>query len=160
MTRMTLERSRVIDAPVERVWGVLSDLDGYHSHAPALTHTRVLDSAGEIGAGTRRRCEDTSGSTWEETCTLWEPNSRYVIEVDVSTYPARYRSLFRRFRGIWSVAPTTDGDATVATLTFDVELRRVPGVRLLAERMAARSGADLDSILASYAAAAAVPHVT
>ena len=33
MRTLTLERSRLIDAPVAQVWDVISDLGGYHRHA-------------------------------------------------------------------------------------------------------------------------------
>ena len=79
-----------------------------------------------------------------------------MIAVDVSTYPAKYRAMFRALTGTWSVTPA-DG-ATRVTLRFDAELRRVPGLATLARRLADRGNSDIDAILDSYRhAAAALP---
>ncbi|HUG07680.1 MAG TPA: hypothetical protein VMP13_02080 [Acidimicrobiia bacterium] len=65
-----------------------------------MTETTVISAEGQ---GAVHRCVDASGSHREETCTIWDPQRRYVMDVDVSTYPARYRTLFRSFTGTWSV---------------------------------------------------------
>ena len=146
MTTMALERSRIIDAPLSRVWEVISDLDGYYEHTDTLSNTTVISGQGR---GARRRCVDASSNDWEETCTIWEPEQRYVIDVDVSTYPTRHRSLFRSFQGTWGVEPV-DGKTRV-TIRFDAQLRRIPGLARLVAKLAKRSGADVESILDSYA---------
>ncbi len=146
MASMTLERSRIIDAPVSQVWKAVADLDDYHRHAASLVDTEVISGHGQDA---RRRCVDSSGNKWEETCTIWEPEHRYVIDVDVTTYPAKYRALFRSFRGSWTVEAV--GDATNARIRFDAELRRIPGMTRLVRRLSAKSATDLDAILESYA---------
>lgn len=145
MSTLTLERSRIIDAPVADVWAIVSDLDGYHRHAATLADTTVLSGT---GMGARRQCIDTDGNIWKETCTLWVPEQRYTVDVDVTTYPAKYRVLFRRFTGTWSVAP--EGGGTLVTIRFEAELRRFPGLPTLARLLARRSESDIDAILDSY----------
>jgi ribosome-associated toxin RatA of RatAB toxin-antitoxin module len=149
MTMMTLERSRVIDATVAQLWEIISDLDGFHRHTTTLSETTVIAGA-DLGA--RRRCVDSSGGAWEETCTVWVPLKEYVVDVDVSTYPAKYRAIFRTFTGTWRVEPVDRG--TRVTIRFDAELRRVPGLAKLVARHSERSLSDLDAILDSYTSTA------
>lgn len=144
---LTVEASRVIHAPLSLVWGIVSDLDSYHQHTEILTETTVISGESQ---GAVRRCVDASGNDWLETCTTWDEERRYVMDVDVSTYPARYRMLFRSFKGTWSVEP--DDDRTRVTIRFEADLRRVPGVAIVAEKLAERSGSEIDAILESYAA--------
>jgi ribosome-associated toxin RatA of RatAB toxin-antitoxin module len=146
---LTVEASRVIDAPLSRVWEIVSDLGGYERHTDTLTETTVVSGA---GGGVIRRCVDASGNHWEETCTTWDPERRYVMDVDVSTYPTKYRMLFQRFRGTWSVEPVES--RTRVTIKLEADLRRIPGVARLTEKLAERSASDLDAILESYAEAA------
>jgi len=147
---MTLERSRIIDAPLSLVWEIISDLDAYHQHTDTLTETTVISGEGQ---GATRRCVDASGNDWEETCTIWETEERYAIDVDVSTYPAKYRSLFRAFKGTWSVEPV--GGQTLVTIRFEAELRRIPGLAMLVNKLAERSRSDVEAILDSYTRTAA-----
>lgn len=147
--KMTVERSLAIGAPVSRVWEVVAALDEYHSHANTLTETVVVSGEGE---GAIRHCVDNSGNSWNETCNIWDPGRRFGFEVDVSTYPLRYRMLFRAFRGTWRVDPA-DGGAEV-TVRFDAEVRRVPRASSLARVFAKSVEPELESILESYRTAA------
>lgn len=147
--RMTVERSLSIDAPVSRVWEVVGALDEYHSHANTLTETVVVSGEGE---GAIRHCVDNSGNGWNEMCTIWDPGRQFGFEVDVSTYPLRYRMLFRAFRGTWRVDPA-DGGAMV-TVRFDADVRQAPGASFLARVFAERVEPELESILESYRTAA------
>lgn len=144
---LTMEASRMIDAPVALVWGIVSDLDSYQQHTGTLTETTVIsgDSQGAV-----RRCVDASGNHWLETCTTWDEERRYVMDVDVSTYPARYRMLFRSFKGTWSVEPVDD--RTRVTIRFEADLRRIPGVARVAKKLSERIRSEIDAILESYAA--------
>ncbi|HUF15033.1 MAG TPA: SRPBCC family protein [Acidimicrobiia bacterium] len=143
---LTVERSRIIDAPLSLVWEIISILDTYHQHTNTLTETTVISGEGQ---GARRRCVDVSGNSWEENCTIWEPEQRYAIDVDVSTYPTKYRMLFRTFKGTWNVEPA--GGQTRVTIRFEAELRRIPGTAMLVDKLAKRSRSDVEAILDSYA---------
>jgi ribosome-associated toxin RatA of RatAB toxin-antitoxin module len=147
MRTLALTRSRPIAAPLPAVWAVVSDLDGYHRHAPGLAASAVIAGSGQ---GARRRCTDTAGASWQETCTVFAAQDRVVIEVDVATYPAKYRALFTAVRGTWSVRPSADG-GTVAELHFDLTLRRLLPGRAARRAVAARFHPEMDAILASYA---------
>lgn len=143
---MTVEHSATIDAPLSLVWEIISDLDSYHKHTTTLTETTVIFGEHQ---GATRRCVDATGNAWEETCIVWEPHHRYVMDVDVSTYPAKYRMLFRTLTGTWKVEPVQG--QTRVTLRFDAELRRFPGLAMLTDKLADRSRSDVKAILDSYA---------
>ncbi len=150
MSTFSIERSLVIEAPLSDVWNVVADLNGYADHVDGLQETAVISGD---GPGVRRRCVDVSGNDWEETCVLWEPEQRYVVDVDVSTYPASYRAMFKEFKGTWSTKPVDNG--TEVTIRFDAELRSIPGLSQLVKRLTDQTRSDLDKTLASYADAAA-----
>jgi len=150
MKALSIERSIHVEVDTNTAWTVVADLNRYHQFVPTLRESTII--AGDA-LDARRRCADTSGRTWEESCVLWEPNRRYVIEVDVSTYPLSYRALFRAFRGTWSVAPS--GSGTQILMRFEAELRTVPGAGAVAQRLAQRAGTDVEEILRGYAEALA-----
>lgn len=150
MARMTLEVERDIDVPAEVIWPIVSDLDGYADHVGGLAETTVVSGSRD---GARRRCVDTRGRDWEETCVLWEEGRRYAVEVDVSTYPAELRGMFRSFQGTWEVTPRSSGGSTIR-LRFDGDVRGGRVGAALANRMASRATRDLEATLDSYERAA------
>lgn len=152
MADMTLEVERRTDLPPDAVWPVIADMDGYADHVSSLAETTVVAGREQ---GARRRCVDTRGRDWQETCVVWEEGRRYVVDVDVSTYPADLRAVFRSFRGTWEVEPAADGGSTVR-IRFDGDVR---GGRLgagIVRRLAASARRDLDQTLDSYIRAARV----
>lgn len=60
---------RVLAAPPAAVWPLISNHTLYSRLAPNLSTVEVIS---EPGAPLRRRCVNTAGRGWEETCTLWE----------------------------------------------------------------------------------------
>lgn len=61
----------------------------------------------------RRRCHDTRGRGWNETCTLWEEGHAFAVEVDTSDYPYPLIAM----RGRWAVEPR--GDRSAVSMTFE-----------------------------------------
>lgn len=110
----TFETSRVVAAPRARVWDVISDVAGLAAYAPNLSASELVDGSGE---GMRRRCYNNAGDGWSETCTLWEPDHRYTMEVDTSDYPYPLRAM----RGTWAVEDDTRG--TRISLRYEYELK-------------------------------------
>lgn len=78
--------------------------------APNLSSVEVLDGQGE---GMRRRCQDTRGRGWNETCTLWEEGHAFAAEVDTSDYPYPLTAM----RGRWAVEPR--GDGSMISMRFE-----------------------------------------
>jgi hypothetical protein len=113
----TFEVERYIDVPRADTWEVLSDLDGWGFHAPNLSKTEVIEGAAE---GAVRRCYNNAGKGWTETCTVWQPGRRYVMEVDTSDYPYPVRLM----RGTFSV--DDEGTGSRVKLRFDYQFKLGP----------------------------------
>lgn len=80
-----VEASRVLaGAPPSQVWPLLTDHDLYGRLAPNLSKVEVISDSGQP---LRRRCTNTAGQAWEETCTLWEEGRRFDVNVDLTRYP-------------------------------------------------------------------------
>ena len=122
------EIERRVAAPPDVAWPVVADVVGYADVAPNLSRAEVLE--GE-GAGMRRRCWDTRGRGWNETCTVWEEGRRYSFSVDTSDYPYP----FARMAGTWSVDDAAGG--SVIRMLFDYEPKYGPLGRL-ADRLFVR----------------------
>jgi ribosome-associated toxin RatA of RatAB toxin-antitoxin module len=110
----TFETERHIKAPRAVAWAVLSDLDRWGQHAPNLSKTEVV--AGEA-EGAVRRCYNNAGKGWSETCTLWQPGRRYIMEVDTSDYPYPMSLM----RGTFSV--DDEGGGSRVKLRFDYRFK-------------------------------------
>ncbi len=145
MPRFTIKTSRLIDAPAEAVWSVVSDAGAYHEYVDTLHLTEIVSGAGE---GMVRRCVDTKGREWSESCTLWDDGRVYRMSVDISSYPASLRTLLRRMEGTWTVTPQ-DGK-TSFELRFDGDVRFGPAGKAAVAAMG-RSGV-LEAIMDGYEA--------
>lgn len=108
---------RRLAAPASDVWPLLTDHDLYGRLAPNLSRVEVL---GGEGAGMQRRCYDTLGRGWNETCTLWDEGRQFAVDVDTSDYPYPLHTM----RGRWEVEP--DGDRSMVSMDFELVPR--PGV--------------------------------
>lgn len=138
MPPFTLQKSRVVRAPSRAVWEVVSDAGRYHEVVDTLAVTEITSGSGK---GMVRHCVDTNGREWSEACTLWEPGRSYRMTVDISTYPASFRAIFKRLEGTWSVEEVEDG--TRVTLRFDGETKLGPLGKLAVAAM------GRDSVFAS-----------
>jgi len=116
------QTARKIGAPRADAWAVLSDLDGWGDHAPNLSKTEVVAGSGE---GAVRRCYNNAGQGWSETCTLWQPGTRYVMEVDTSAYPYPLSLM----RGTFDVDDA--GNGSIIRLRFDYKVKGGPAGRVL-----------------------------
>lgn len=124
-----IEQERAYDAPAPLVWDVMTDPDIYADVAPNLTHVEVISGD---GAGMVRRCTDTDGNVWTETCTHWTDQESFGVEVDVATSDF-HRRLFTHFAGEWHL--TERDDHVLATISFDYQMKYGPLGRLLARFM-------------------------
>jgi ribosome-associated toxin RatA of RatAB toxin-antitoxin module len=109
---------RVLTAPPAAVWPLISDHDLYGRLAPNLSTVEVIS---EPGAPLRRRCVNTAGQGWSETCTLWEEGRRFAVDVDTSDYPYPLTLM----RGLWQVDPHPAG----SRVTMRFAYRTVPALR-------------------------------
>jgi hypothetical protein len=114
--------TRKIGAPRADAWAVLSDHSGWGDHAPNLSKSEVVAGS---GAGAVRRCYNNAGQGWSETCTLWQPGTRYVMEVDTSDYPYPMSVM----RGTFDVDDV--GNGSIIRLRFDYKVKGGPAGRVL-----------------------------
>lgn len=106
---------RTVDAPAPVVWDVITDHELYGEVAPNLSTVEVLD--GE-GVGLIRRCVDTNGNEWTESCTRWEDGRGFAVSVDVEQSDF-HRRLFSRFEGAWWLSEHEDGVQITMEFSFD-----------------------------------------
>jgi len=108
----TIKFTRHINVPTPIAWDIISDLEQYADYAPNLSWAKVVDGHGE---GLVRRCADTNGGEWNETCVLWDEGRAYSVQVDTSDYPYPFSFV----QGTWGVEPEDDG--TLVTMQFEVQ---------------------------------------
>lgn len=116
----TLSMHRTVDAPRAVVWDVITDHELYGELAPNLSSVAVVEGAGD---GMVRRCVDTAGNEWTESCTHWEAGESFAVSVHVAE-SVFHRRLFTRMDGEWGVSDHDDG--VRMTVTFDFEPRYGP----------------------------------
>ncbi|MBA3250181.1 MAG: SRPBCC family protein, partial [Geodermatophilaceae bacterium] len=97
--------------PPAVVWPVVSDHELYGRLAPNLGKVEVVE--GE-GTGMRRRCEDTLGRGWTETCTLWNDGHEYAVAVDTADYPYPLGEM----EGHWAARPDVGGSLVTMRFRF------------------------------------------
>jgi carbon monoxide dehydrogenase subunit G len=102
---------RVLTAAPADVWPRLTDHDLYGRLAPNLSKVEVISDEGQP---LRRRCTNTAGQGWEETCTLWDDGRRFAVDVDTSEYP--YPILL--MRGLWQVDPDPGGSRVTMRFAY------------------------------------------
>jgi uncharacterized protein YndB with AHSA1/START domain len=138
MTEITAHR--LFDAPTELVWEVVTDPDVYAAVAPNLSSVVVLDGDGE---GMVRRCVDTEGNAWRETCHHWEPGRGFAVAVDTEGSEF-HRPWFTRFEGRWELTERDDG--VLVTVRFEFDTRYGPLGALLARYFRYRAVPLVDAV--------------
>lgn len=113
MTR--LAGHRTVDAPPSIVWEVITDPAVYAEAAPNLDSVEIIEGD---GVGMVRRCVDTDGNAWTETCTRWEDGRGFDVTVDVDTSEF-HRRFFNHFSGKWELAETDTGVEMTIAFDFD-----------------------------------------
>lgn len=79
--------TRTIDAPLETVWRLATDLDGMPETLSAVTSVEVLEGGNSFAAGTRwreTRRMMRREATQEMEVTAVDPHRQYVVEADNS----------------------------------------------------------------------------
>lgn len=127
-----------IDAPIEKVWTVLSNLESIHLWVPAIRHASCPGQSRGVGA--LRVCE-LKQATIHETIVAWD-EGRSV------TYRGEGAPMMKRALNTWTVA--AHGAQTLVTSFAEVELQGgvfgwflTPLVKIMAARLGAQSMALL-----------------
>ena len=85
MTR--LENEVVIDAPIEKIWVALSNLEDLDKYDPTVNESKALSDL-RFGIGAQRKVSMKDGKNWfEEKCTVHEPNTALTFELTDCSFP-------------------------------------------------------------------------
>jgi ribosome-associated toxin RatA of RatAB toxin-antitoxin module len=83
----TLNNEITINAPVDKIWEALSNIENLDKYDPTVKKVNVL-SESTHGLGAKRRVEMNDGKNWfEETCTVWQPNQALKYELSDCSFP-------------------------------------------------------------------------
>lgn len=105
----SLIAERLVDAPADIVWNVISDVEKYAVYAPNLSRAEKTSD----GMTPTRRCYDTQGRGWNEACVLWKEGEVYSYIIDTSDYPYP----FIQMKGTWGLQERADG--VLITMRFE-----------------------------------------
>lgn len=120
---MKITASRDVDAPAERLWAALVDIDGAPQILSGVDAVQRLDGGGELGVGTR----------WRETRTMMGRQATEEMEVVAldpgRSYTVRSVSGGTTYESVMTVEPC-DTSRSRATMSFRATTRSMVG-RLL-----------------------------
>ena len=111
MSETSVTVNRTIEAPLDRVWAVATDLEALPETMSAITAVEVLAGGDPFDVGTRwreTRVMMRREETEEMTVTAVEPGRGYTVEAD--NHGVHYTSVFR-FEPVGA-------DRTEASMTF------------------------------------------
>jgi ribosome-associated toxin RatA of RatAB toxin-antitoxin module len=142
MANITMHRT--VDAPVAVVWDVITDHELYGEIAPNLSTVEVVEGEDDRLI---RRCVDTNGNEWTESCTRWEEQRAYAVAVDIE-HSDFHRRLFTQFDGEWRVSE--DDDGVRITISFEFEPRYGPLGSLISTYFAYKAPDIIEPIFDSW----------
>ena len=113
--RLVATVRRKVNASASRVWTVMNDHPAYADVASNIAKVEILSGD---GLGMKRRCADTKGNHWEETCTHYEEGKAFGFHVhtEATDYPYPLSAL----SGKWSVEAMDEGSE------FSIEIVATP----------------------------------
>ena len=101
---MTVLRHEIrIDAPVDKVWAVLADLEAVGAYNPLVASVKLVGES-RSGVNAVRLCQFKPKGFSEERVTDWKPGELLGIEVVRISFPMAYCR--------WKTRLAADGDGT------------------------------------------------
>lgn len=85
----TLHHEIVIDAPAERVWQVLSDLESVRHYNPLVETVQII-SPNPSGVGSARHCVFKDGKFAKERVTAFSPQQSISFDLYEHQWPLSY----------------------------------------------------------------------
>ena len=83
----TLRNEIIIDAPIEKIWASLSNIEELEKYDPTVKKSGALTRL-RSGLGATRRVEMEDGKNWfEEKVTKWAPNEALRFELTACSFP-------------------------------------------------------------------------
>ncbi len=78
-----------INASVEKVWSILSDLEQIQKYNPLVASAKIISQPRE-GLNAARRCDFKGSGFAVEKVTHWEPKKSLGINMESSSFPMAY----------------------------------------------------------------------
>jgi uncharacterized protein YndB with AHSA1/START domain len=103
-----------VDAPPEKVWAVLADLEAVQHYNPGVKHAKYASTLRE-GVGASRHCDLKPKGWVKERVIAWEPQKAVSMELYESQWPLK----FMRWRTV--LAP--DGAGTRITQQMEYQVK-------------------------------------
>jgi uncharacterized protein YndB with AHSA1/START domain len=135
-----LQHTIKIDAPAERVWKTLADLEAVQQYNPMVVRARRISAASE-GVGAARECEFRPSGWARERVVGWEPGKALAIELYESAWPL---TMMR-----WHTVLQAEGSGTRVSQETEFQLKFGPlGMFLDRLFMRRRFGKAIADVLA------------
>ena len=83
----TLHNEIVINAPIEKIWKALSEVDTLDKYDPTVIKSTAI-SESRSGIGAKRKVNMRDGKNWfEEECTAYAPTEYLTYELTACSFP-------------------------------------------------------------------------
>lgn len=83
----TLHNEITINAPIEKIWNALSNIDVLDKYDPTVKKSTAVSTT-KSGIGAKRKVDLLDGKHWfEEQCTVWNPNKALTYELTDCSLP-------------------------------------------------------------------------
>lgn len=83
----TLKNEITINAPIEKIWAVLSNLAVLEKYDPTVFKSELISNE-KTGLGAKRKVHMMDGKNWfEEEVTIWQPNNALTFQLTACTFP-------------------------------------------------------------------------
>src|SRR6267154_536171 len=85
----TLYNEIIIDAPIDKIWEALSNIEELEKYDPTVKKSQALSQA-HSGIGATRKVDMKDGKNWfEEKVTQYEPNNGLTYELTACSFPVQ-----------------------------------------------------------------------
>lgn len=86
----TLHNEITINAPIEKIWGALSEIETLEKYDPTVKRSIAITSI-KTGLGAKRKVEMRDGKNWfEEEVTDWKVNEALTFELRACSFPVEW----------------------------------------------------------------------
>lgn len=83
----TLHNEITINAPIEKIWDALSNIDVLDKYDPTVKKSTAVSTT-KSGIGAKRKVDMLDGKNWfEEQCTVWDSNKALTYELTACSFP-------------------------------------------------------------------------
>ncbi|MBI5379016.1 MAG: SRPBCC family protein [Nitrospirae bacterium] len=84
-----LQHTITINAPPDKVWKVLADLEAVQHYNPTVSRAQYI-STNRQGVGASRQCDLKPKGVLKERVIAWEPNQAIALELYESPWPVAF----------------------------------------------------------------------